>query len=237
MTAPNDNTPISIIQDAYLDAGLIQEGESPGSDKLVLGLRRLQDIINLWQTQGLKLWLDFDYELVLVAGQASYTFSPTGNVVMPKPPRALAAYYEDSSGVRRPLTPLARDDYNTLGILSQQGEINSFYVDKQATVLTVYFWLVPDATAATGSVFLTLQRQITNPILLTETMNFPIEWRIALRWGLADELSVGQPAAIMERCANNAARYRMMLEDWDVEDASVYFTADSRSGAFPSRFR
>ena len=49
MTTPNDNTPISIIQDAYFDAGLIQEGDTVNSEQIVSGMRRLTGMINLWQ--------------------------------------------------------------------------------------------------------------------------------------------------------------------------------------------
>ena len=33
---------------------------------------------------------------------------------------------------------------------------------------------------------------------------FAQEWRIALRWGLADDIATGQPQAIMDRCAQRA---------------------------------
>lgn len=228
MTAPNDNTPISVIQDAYQDAGLIAEGDSINSEQVVTGLRKLTDLVNLWQTQGIKLWLNVDTTIALVAGTATYTLGPAGSVVMVKPPRVLDAYYRDANGIRRPLVPMAWADYIRLSQITQTGAINSYFVDKQATQLSVFFWLVPDATAALGTAHLLLQTQVTNPISVTETMNFPVEWRIALRWGLADEICTGQPQAIMDRCQQRALVYRTALEDWDVEDVSVRFAADTR---------
>ena len=237
MTAPNPNTPLAIISDAYFDAGLIQEGQTPNSEQIVSGMRKLTDIINLMQTQGLKLWLLEDTAVPLVAGQGTYTFSPTGNVTMPKPPRAIDAYYEDANHIRRPLVPLSWNDYIRLSQIVQTGQINSYFVDKKQTELSVFFWLIPDATAATGRAHLLLQKQVTNFISVTETMNFPVEWRIALRWGLADELATGQPQAIMDRCQQRAIQYRTMLEDWDVEDAPTRFTPDSRSQYAAGGFR
>lgn len=228
MIAPTDNTPISVIQDAYQDAGLIAEGDSINSEQVVTGLRKLTDLVNLWQTQGIKLWLNVDTTITLVAGTATYTLGPAGSVVMVKPPRVLDAYYRDANGLRRPLVPMAWADYIRLSQITQTGAINSYFVDKQATQLSVFFWLVPDATAALGAVHLLLQTQVTNPISVTETMNFPVEWRIALRWGLADEICTGQPQAIMDRCQQRALAYRTALEDWDVEDVSVRFAADTR---------
>ena len=237
MTAPADNTPAAIIADAYFDAGLTMEGQSPNSEQIVSGMRRLTDIINLEQTQGLKLWLNVDTSVTLVSGQRTYTFSPIGDVIMPKPPRAIDAYYMDVNGIRRPLVPLSWNDYIRLSQVNQTGQINSYFVNKKQDELSVFFWLIPDATAATGTAHLLLQTQVTNFISVTETMNFPIEWRLFLHWALADELATGQPQAIMDRCQQRAERYRQMLEDWDVEDAPTRFTPDGRSGMTTGKFR
>jgi hypothetical protein len=237
MTAPNDNTPISIIQDAYLEAKLISQGESVDGEQIVNGMRKLTGLINLWQTQGIKLWLNVDLPITLVAGTGTYTLGLTGTVSMVKPPRVIDAYYRDSNGIRRPLTPLAWTDYIRLSQITTTGAINSYFVDKQAELLSVFFWLVPDATAATGTAHLLLQEQVTNFISLTETMNFPIEWRIALMWGLADEICGGQPQAIMDRCQQRAQTYREALENWDVEDVPVRFTANVQGQSHRGNFR
>jgi len=237
MTAPNSNTPLAIISDAYFDAGILQEGQSPNSEQIVRGMSKLTDVINLWQTQGLKLWLNVDTEITLVAGQGYYTLGPLGNVPMTKPLRVVECYYMDQNGIRRPLNPMSWNEYTKLSQVNQQGQLSSYFVNKEQSVLSVFFWLVPDATAATGTAHLVLQNQVTNFVSLTETMNFPIEWRIALRWGLADELATGQPQAIMDRCMNRAQSYRDALENWDVEDAATRFTPDSRGGYVGGSFR
>lgn len=237
MTAPADNTPIAVITDAYLDAGLIQAGQVLDSEQIVSGMRKLTDLINLWQTQGLKLWLNVDTTVTLVASQGTYVLSPTGDVVMAKPLRVLEAWYTDVNAIRRPLVPLSWNDYSRLSQITQTGALNSYFVNKKQTELSVFFWLVPDATAATGAAHLLLQTQVTNFIAVNETMNFPVEWRIALRWGLADEICTGQPQAIMDRCQQRALAYRTMLEDWDVEDAPTRITPDARMSNHYGQFR
>ena len=112
--------------------------------------------------------------------------------------------------------------------MTNQGAINSYFINKQQAQLSVFFWLTPDANAALGTAHLLAQVQVTNFISLTETINFPIEWRIALRWGLADELATGQPLAIMDRCNQRALAYRAALEDWDVEDAPTRFAVNTQ---------
>lgn len=217
------------IRMAYWDAGLVQEGQLPSSDQYANGLLRLNDLLNFWQTQGLKLWTIQDTSITLVAGQAAYTMSPTGGVPMVKPLRVLQAYYMSSDNIRRPLLPLSWDEYSRLGQVTNQGAINSYFVDKQQTALVVKTWLVPDATAATGTLHLLLQTQATNPAMLTNDTGLPQEWFLAARWGLADELATGQPNAIVQRCSAKASFFLDALSNWDVEDASTFFAPDIRT--------
>tara|TARA_R110000868_G_scaffold286953_3_gene547361 strand:- start:223 stop:936 length:714 start_codon:yes stop_codon:yes gene_type:complete len=237
MTTPAINTPFYIIKDGMFDAGKLMEGQDPNSEQLTRGMRILTDVINFEQTQGLKLWLNVDTAIPLVAGQGTYALSPAGDVVMPKPPRAIQGYYVDANNIRRPLNPLSWDDYIRLSQVTQTGSINSFFVNKKQSELSVFFWQVPDATAATGVAHLLLQMQVTNPISVTEEMNFPIEWRSFLHWALADELSTGQPEAIVQRAQQRTAFYRDALQSWDVEDASTSFAPDARGSYQSSRFR
>jgi hypothetical protein len=185
----------------------------------------------------LKLFLNVDTSITLVQGQGTYVLSPTGDVVMTKPLRVIQSYFMDSRGVRRPLVSLSWDDYIRLSQVNQQGSINSYFVNKQATYLSVFFWLLPDATAITGSCHVLLQVAVTAPLTLTETTSFPDEWRRCLVWALADQLASGQPQSIMDRCQGKAEFYRRSLEDWDVEDAVTQFQPDSRMQYSGSNFR
>lgn len=244
MTTPASNTPYGIITDAMVDAGRLAEGSIPSSESLATNFRRLNDLVNYLQTKGLKLWLNQDITVPLVQGQAAYTFAPGGSVDMTKPLRVMEAYYLFTSGnTRRPLTQISLRDYWMLGSAgtsaSNQGSVTQFVIDKFQTQLRATFWPCPDSSdASLGAVHFLMQVQVTNAISLTETMNFPQEWRMALRWGLADELSTGQPEAIMQRCQQRAEMYRTALEDWDVEDAPTSFAPDPQwQNMGASRFR
>lgn len=232
MTTPADFAqPVRIIHYAYWDAGLIPEGETPPSDKIASAMNRLNDLINLWGTQGLKLWTYLDQSITLTAGTSQYVLGPSGSIITVKPLRAIQGYYLDSTGVnRRPIYPISWDEWLRLSQVTSQGSISQYFVDKQAANLVVNFWMNPDTTAATGTAHLLIPRQITNFTGLTDTMNFPQEWFMGLRWGLADELAVGQPEAIMQRCQQRAATFRTQLEDWDVEDTETRFQPNSMQG-------
>lgn len=242
MTTPTDNTPNAIITDAMVDSGLLMLGEDPSGEQLAQNMRRLRDLINAWQTQGIKLWLNVDTAVTLVAGQATYSFKPSGDVNMVKPLRVIEGYYlYTTSQTRRPIYVMSWRDYLTLGqagtIAANRGAITQYFVDKQQSELDVTFWLCPDTNeAANGTAHVLLQTQVTQFTGLTDTMNFPLEWRMALHWGLSDEICTGQPDSIVQRCAQRAMMYKGILEDWDVEDAPTQIQPDPRMN-MGGRFR
>jgi len=236
MTTPaGQYTAGRIITYAYRDCGLVQEGSVPNSEQIARAWILLQDLVNLWVTQGLKLFLTTDVIVPLTANQNTYTLGPGGTVNMVRPLQIIEGWFEDQYGTRRPLIPLSWDDWTRLSQVNQDvGDINSYFEDKQTTQTIVKMWLTPSFQAALGKVhFVTRNGYATvGYVSLTDTMGFPIEWYIALRWGLADELSTGQPARIVQRCQEKAATYRQALENWDVENAPTQFVPDPRMGYY-----
>lgn len=235
------NSAYGIIEDAMHSAGILGDGDTPDSETLATYLRRLNDLVNLWQTQGLKLWLQTDLEIPLVANQSLYVLGPqTGSaVVMTKPLRALQGYILlANSNVRRPIYPIAWADWMLLPqTIGNTGAISQFFVDKQAAQLNINFWLTPDTTEALNTAHLLIEQQVTNPVNLEASTQFPQEWRIALVWGLADEICTGQPDSVIQRCMMKANQYRTMLEDWDVEDAPTRFAVGTRYTSQHRKFR
>lgn len=235
-TAASFNTPDRVIREAMYNAGLLQDGDDPSPEQYARYVNKLNDIINLEQQTGAKLWAQVDYAVTLVAGTALYTFGPAGTVVLSgKPVGIIQAYYLDSNSVSRPLFPISRDEYVKLGNKTTQGQLNSYYVDKQQNTLNVYLWNVPDATAALGTLHVILKQEISSAVSLTDTLNFPPEWFLFLQWALAAEICTGQSERTIMRCEQKFAYYKKELEDQDVEDASTTFYPEDSSNA--SSFR
>lgn len=226
-----------LVTKAYQDAGIVSKLGTPSATQIQDGLDRLNDIINLWATQGLKLWLQEDINLPLVAGQVQYALGPGGDINIAKPLSVFQAYYLTSTQSRQPLTILSRDEWTRLSQTNVLGSINSFFPDKQLNFLYVNLYNTPDVTAATGSVHLITRVAAANFVLQTDSIGLPVEWYIALRWALADDLATSQPPEVQARCAQRAGAYRTALEDWDVEDAPTYFQPDSRIQYAGGRFR
>lgn len=226
-----------LVTKAYQDTGLVSKYNTPSLVQLQDGIERLNDIINLWATQGLKLWLQEDLGLTLTAGKTTYSMGPGGDLNMVKPLSVFQAYYLTSTQSRQPLTILSRDEWTRLSQTNVLGSLNSFFPDKQLTFLYVSFYNTPDVEAATGTARLITRVAAQNFTATTDTVGFPPEWYIALRWALADDLATGQPAEVQARCAQRAGAYRTALEDFDVEDAPTFFQPDSRIQYAGGRFR
>jgi len=237
------NTPFQLISDAYFEAGKTARGESPSSEEYAYGMRRLNNLLNLIQADGLRLWLQFDLPITLTAGQNLYTLGPTGNVPMTKPTRVIEGYFEDTTpgiaanDVNRPLLPLSRNEWDNLSTFNAPGSVNSYFVDKQINTLNVYMWLTPDAQAATGFVHLVIQQQQPNVIQLTDQTMLGPEWFIYMTWELAQELSQGQPIAVQKKCQDNAMRYKAVVDGFDMEDTGTMFQPDYRMTMYNGGFR
>jgi|SRR6185437_10204677 len=243
MTTPaTENTAYAIICDAMRDAKLLPRGDDPDPEDLAEYTRRLNQLINFIMTSGggVRLWLLQDTPVVLTQGQGLYTFGPTGTVVMSKPAQVYDQYYlyPASSGAnRRPIFKISRREWDMLSTTTQQGPITQIFVDPQQTLLAVNTWLIPDANEALGTLHLVLQNQITNFVGITDGMNFPPEWAMALHWGLAGEICNGQPQAVINFCVGKAQYYLQELQDWDQEQGTSIMLQPDQRLIRPSRFQ
>lgn len=215
------------------DCGLLADGDSPSAANYLQYIPRLNELINVWQIGGLKLWTQETISVPLVQGTGGpsnpYTLMPSGSVNMTKPMRILdSCFYLDANNNSRPVFLISVDEYNKLSTRIQQGPVTQICVQKLVDRISVNTWLVPDAETATGTLNVLVQKQITNLVTELNTLDFPQEWFIALHWGLAAEICTGQPKSVIDRCEAKAAAYRRALEDWDVEDADTRFAVDSQ---------
>lgn len=232
----------TVIELAMRNAGLLDKAEFPDSDDLREYMIRLTMLINFEQTQGLKLWLQENITISPVIGQQSYAFGPTGDVQMPRPTRIIEGFFTFPTSItggiqiRYPLYQMSRQEFNQLGVLNVPGIMNSFFADKQQMNLIVWLWLLPDLFTSLATCTFVTQTQINQPISITDTMNFPVEWGQYLHWGLAAQIDQGQPIAVQDKNTTNAEFYRNALENFDVEDASTYLQVDPRAQMHTGRF-
>lgn len=216
-------TPDRLIKAAMRDAGRLQSGAEPTWEQMSDALDRLADLIIVFQTDGIKLQQNYIHQVTLVAGTAAYT------ITSPRALRAIEAWYVRTGGSRSPITLISQSEYYNLGNLTHAGVPVQFFPERTQLGVTARLWPVPNAAAvAGGSAYFLIQKEPTAPVELDETLAFAPEAFMALRWGLADELASGQHELIVSRCERKAREFKEKLEAWDVEDASTFFTYNSR---------
>ena len=234
----NFNTSELVIRDAMREAQLVEKGANPLSEDYAIHMERLNALVQLWMTQGLKLFLWKDMPVALVAGTQTYPISSTFVNMNTNPQQMREAYYLYPAGNQYPLIPYSWNEWNTLSTRSQQGQPTNFFVDKQATTFNFNLWPIPNATAALGTAHVLVRQRAPQMLQLNEQTMFPTEWFLGLVWGLAAEICTGQAEAIVKRCEARAEMYRAMLEGFDVEaETGTSFQPDPRAGYHLSRFR
>lgn len=135
----------------------------------------------------------------------------------------------DSTGQDIPLSQIARQDYNQFGQKSQPGVPNQYWYDPKLDtgILTVYN--APSDLLRTFHGI--VQIPIFDMVSTTDNFDLPQEWFQAVKWGLADELSLeyGCPPDVRGEVAAKASKFLEDCFNFSVDEASVYFSVD-RSG-------
>ena len=219
----------AIIQKAYQNAGKVARGLTPSPVQLLDALSTLSDIIAFEVTKGLKLWLETEVTVSLVAGRQAYSFRPGGDVSMVRPLKIKEASYVASGGAVRALTPVSREEWNRQPNRSGSGQVTQYFSEKLYDRLNLYCWLTPDTVAATGHLLVVLANQGSLPLTVTSDTRFPPEWSLFLQWRLGQELATGMPQEITMRCDQMALTYREHVEAFDVEEAPTRFAIDTQA--------
>lgn len=216
------NTAQAIIEKAYADSMKLPRGGTLTTAQLTDGLERLQDVVNTEAVLGLKLFLETEVSVTLVAGQQLYSFRPGGSVNVPRPLRLKDVTYVGTGNDSRPLIPLSRSDWAAMPARGETGSVSQFFQERLYDRVNLYLWNIPDTSAAAGTLRVTLHAPAAT-LTLSTTTAFPPEWVMYLRWALTADLASGMPVEVVQRAEGKAAQYRKILEDFDVEDVAVRF--------------
>lgn len=166
--------------------GAIATGETPTADEAADGLLVLNDMLENWSTETLSVWGSSNITFNLVPTQRTYTIGPAGNWVTQRPQDIDDAYCT-FSGVDFPIKVISQEQYNEINLKSMAQPIveRLLYVNEfPLGVVTV--WPVPTQAIP---ITLTMQRILTFPVALTDTLTGPPGYMKALRYCLAVEMA------------------------------------------------
>lgn len=143
-----------------------------------------------------------------------------------RPVEIIEARVVRSSGYEQPISIKSRDEYMRLSNKSSEGSVNQVYYDPLLTNGKMWVW------QACGDVKEYIKFTCRIPIedfdAASNDPDFPQEWLLALSYGLAVLVAPKFGVKLDQTFLSLASGIMKSAKDFDVENASVYFTMSGR---------
>jgi len=217
-----------IINSALRKIGVTGEGVSANATQLSEGQVALNALILQFQTMGMALWQRYELDVVMVAGQSTYTIGVGSGYDYNTPylQKLLQANLNiPNSGSKLNMEIKAHYDFNNLPSTSTGTPVNVMY-DPRINYGIFSVWPTPDASVPSGtSISLLYQQPLDVFTSSLDTADFPQEWHQAIIYGLATSLAdeYGIPIADKQWLDKQAEKHLNAALSLGIEDASIFF--------------
>lgn len=220
-----------VIKGALRLCGVIAQGQTPDASQVSDAAEALNVLVKAWQAEGLPLWCMKTASFTPVASTNSYTVGVGETVDTQKPLKLYHAWYRDNtSDVDVPITLLTQQQYDSLSNKSQEGTVNQLYYQPLLSTGTIYTYLTPDSSFASNkTIYFRFQRPFADFDADTDYPDFPAEWIRALKYGLADEISLeyGVPKDVRQELRLKAEMFKEEALGFTEEEGSFFFQIDT----------
>ena len=217
----------SLIAGALRIAGAIAQGETPSATQVTEASEALNMMVKALQADGLPVWAIKETNVTLTASTASYTIGDGATVDTPKPLKVYSAMLRNTdTDIDTPMTLLTRQEYNSLGNKTTEGDPISFWYNPQLTTGTLTLYPTPSTTVASSSVVrIIYQRPFEDFDASTDEPDFPQEWYEAIKFMLADRLAPEYGLSLQERqdISARAERMHQAALGFGTEEGSIRF--------------
>lgn len=185
-------TTLNLITDVLLDMGVIADQETPTAAQSVGALVKLNDLIESWNIDPLKLYGSTQNLIPFVANQQIYTIGLGGNLNITRPDEITAAFVRSTSQAPSqqqdiPLQVLTTEEWANIPVKGMTGTF-PFAVWFNMTNPLIAAHVTPIPTGSNYSMMFF----DTNPIsalALSTVLSFPNGYKRALKYGLYIELA------------------------------------------------
>jgi len=219
-----------VILGALKKVGAISQGETPTTSQVSDASDTFNSLIKAWQADGLPLWKIKKQGFPLVQGQSKYN-TTTDWLLTSKPLKITQVLIHDNiSKADIQLITVSRQEYNLLGMKTNQGTPTQYYYDIQSTSGDINLYPVPDTYSATNRELQVIYQDQFNDILsANEFPDFPSEWNRALVYGLASDLADEYGVPIRERklLQDKAQLLKAEVLSFGQEDASLFMSINT----------
>ena len=185
------------------------EGSTPAPEELADGLEALNNLLNEWRVILPAVHTMDNVTHALTAAQQAYTIGTGGDINRERPVKIKAAsiiHTGNTPNLSTPVRIVDVDEWNVILSKNATDVPTSLYFDGDYPLAKIYLHPKPSASQ---SINLYLWSEITQPLALSDTLDYPPGYRNALRFALALDLSIewGRPVAddLRKRAAESKA--------------------------------
>ena len=159
--------------------------------------------------------------LTAAAGVDNHVYNYTS--IAQRPLRLYNGRIKINDGNEIPIVQISRSSYMALPTKETTSRPNQFYYDPQLDDGKLFVW--PTSDSVKDRMLFSAQRQIQDLDALTNNLDFPQEWLKAITWNLAVDMAFDYAIsdAHYDRLAQRASKYMEDVENFDVENTSIYF--------------
>lgn len=218
-----------IVKAAMRKAGVLAKAQTPDAEDTLNATQALNNLVAEYRSLGMPLWARTAYSLTLVAAVNAYNFGVGQTENTPYPLRIHQAILQDN-------TSMSDIDVNQLSIYdfdllpsspgTSQGVPVNFCYQPLVNRGVLKVWPTPDAiTAANKTLIITYTRPFEYFVGLTDTPDFPEEWKNALIYGLAVLIAdeYGLPLNDRSYLSKQSDMHLAVALSSGAEEASMYF--------------
>lgn len=177
-------TVIDIIKLAYKDINVLGHSETPSAEQSADALATLNQMIGQWDAQ--KLYVTAQQVIsVPMTGAETYTIGTGASINTALPVRVDHAEWRDN-GVDQPLRVVqSLEEYEVIDVKTLNGTPEIVFFQRTYPTGVIYVW----PQTSIGELRLTVRVPLTQYTTLTNDLNVPDEYVMAIRFSLAELLA------------------------------------------------
>lgn len=140
-----------------------------------------------------------------------------------RPLRLIQAWVRDVNTNDTPISLISQQEYYDIGNKTSDGLVSQIFYDPQ---LTGVFYVWPETDDVTNTVELIVQKPFDDMDSSTNTLDFPVEWTEAIKYGLAARIGAEWqiPLPRLQYLTMQAELMKQNAKSFDVENNSIYFS-------------
>lgn len=201
-------TALSLLKDAMFDLSVLGAGKTPTTNEQTDGLRRLNSMLDLWDTSS--ILVPFNTQVThTLDGSQSYTIGATGDIVTTRPTYIISAFVTHNN-IDYPVRVLrSRTEYDNIEDKSITGIPRMLYYEPTLPDGTIFIWYTGDSSY---SLKLNTRGQLTSFALISTDVTLAPGYEEAIYSNLAINLAPMFEVSVSAEVAKKAKDSLAMIK-------------------------